>query len=86
MVLAVVLKIIHLFFKVFYLTIKTLPRDLKGLALRRKIDKKTKEWQLEQLTVAKQFRKNVKKHPNKAAIIFENRIWTFQDVRIIKLD
>ena len=85
MVLQIIRNLIFII-KLIIISIKTLPRDLKGLALRRKIDKKTKEWQLEQLTVAKQFRKNVKKHPNKAAIIFENRIWTFQDVRIIKLD
>ena len=66
--------------KLIYLTIKTLPRDLKGLALRSKLNKVTQLNEKNALTVAKQFRINALKHPNKAAIIFENKTWTFQDV------
>jgi hypothetical protein len=68
--------------KLIFFSLKTLPRDLKGLALRSRIDKNTAKWLKEGLTVAKQFRKNVLKHPNKAAIIFENKTWTFQEVII----
>ena len=58
------------------------PRDWKGILLRYKINKNNKKWKNEGLNVAKQFRKNVLKHPNKAAIIFENKTWTFQEVII----
>jgi hypothetical protein len=75
------LKNLYFILKLIFISIQTLPRDLKGFKLRRKIDKITQEWQEKSLTVAKQFRNNVKKHPNKAAIIFENVTWTFKDVR-----
>jgi hypothetical protein len=82
MFLAKVFEIFFLYIKIFYLTIKMFPRDLKGILLRYKINKNNKKWKNEGLNVAKQFRKNVLKHPNKAAIIFENKTWTFQEVII----
>ena len=69
-----------IFIKIILHSLKTIPRDLKGLGLRRRIDGLTQSWEKNALTVAKQFRINALKHPNKAAIIFENKTWTFQDV------
>ena len=80
MFLVKLLETVVLFIKVFYFTIKMFPRDLKGIGLRYCMEKNTSKWLKEGLTVAKQFRKNVIKHPNKAAIIFENKTWTFQEV------
>jgi hypothetical protein len=37
------------------------------------------------LTTADIFLENVKKNPNKACIIFEDKTWTFQDVNMNKL-
>jgi hypothetical protein len=73
---------ILLLIKIIILTFKTFPRDIKGLLVRSRLEKSTEKWIKEGLTLAKQFRKNVLKHPNKAAIIFENKTWTFQEVII----
>lgn len=69
-------------FKILYVIITTFKRDIKWLKTIAKLKSTVQKFGEDKLTVAKQFRKLVKKHPNKACIIFENNIWTYQDVLI----
>jgi hypothetical protein len=68
--------------KLAFTSLKTLPRDYKGLKLKLKLEKATSQILKKNLTVAKQFNYLTKKHPYKPAIIFENEKWTFQNVSI----
>ncbi len=79
------IKLLVIVLRLIYLSIKTLPRDVKGFLIRTKLEKTVQKMEDEGSTVAKQFRKIVNKHPNKAAIIFEKIIWTFQDVKLINI-
>ena len=42
-------------------------------------------WEYKNYTVARLFTKLVKAHPDKIAYIFEDKEWTYQDVRKIQL-
>lgn len=68
------------FTKLAFTSLKTLPRDYKGLKLKLKLEKMTSQILKKNLTVAKQFNYLTKKHPYKPAIIFENEKWTFQNI------
>jgi len=61
----------------FFMVLK---RDIDCLFLGFFIDRKAKIFIRENMTVPKLFLENVKKNPNKACIIFEDKTWTFLDV------
>ena len=76
------------------LTLKTLPRDIRlhisldhGINLLSryikilgKVEKDYKTCDVNRETVSTIFKKCVSRHPKKAAIIFEDQTWTFEDV------
>ena len=68
------------FTKLVLTSLKTLPRDFKGLKLKLRLEKMIYNIEKNNLTVARQFNHLTKKHPYKPAIIFENEKWTFQNV------
>lgn len=55
-------------------------RDLLGIRLFIDIKSTLKKFQNEQSNTFSEFQKLVKKHPKKACIIFDDKIWTFKDV------
>ena len=59
--------------------VSALKRDVKGIVAFKNILKIIDNHK--DSTVADIFFNSVRKHPNKACIIFENKIWTYQDVR-----
>ena len=67
-------------FQIIYLIIVTLPRDIKGLSIMRRIENKLDDYAKREQTIPKIFYKLFKKHPNKPCFIFDNTIWTFHDV------
>jgi hypothetical protein len=69
------------FFKIIYSIIVTLPRDLKGLHVMTTIESKLNKYDNEHETVPKLFFKVYKKNPSKSCFIFDNSVWTFEDVR-----
>lgn len=69
-------------FQIIYLVIVTLPRDIKGLLIMRRIETKLDDYERSEQTIPKLFSRLHKKHPNKPCFIFENTIWTFNDVEI----
>jgi solute carrier family 27 fatty acid transporter 1/4 len=67
-------------FQIIYLIIVTLPRDIKGLLIMRRIETKLDDYEKSEQTIPKLFYRLYKKHPNKPCFIFDNTIWTFNDV------
>jgi hypothetical protein len=55
-------------------------RDFVALRFFLKSKKKFNQFERDNLTVADIFRRLVKKHPNKAYIIFESQTWTYKNV------
>ena len=78
--LQIIFSKIKSFLKIIYLIIVTLPRDLKGLLIMRKIESKIDEYEKSEQTVPKLFYKMFKKHPKKPCFIFDNTVWSFEDV------
>ncbi len=68
------------FLKQLYYLIVTLPRDLKIIASMASIEWKYKKLEQKGEPVQKMFERVVQKHPDKACIIFDDRIYTYQDV------
>ena len=58
----------------------TLPRDFRALITLSKIKRKTKNYDDKKVSVIDVFGKWVKKQPNKDCIVYDDKIWTFQDV------
>jgi len=63
-----------------YSLLVAIKRDFNALLLVIPIAKKLITYKKQNLTTADVFLKNVKKNPNKACIIFEDKTWTFLDV------
>ena len=59
-------------------------RDILAIYLVLKVETKINRYIKKDKVLADIFRKLVYKHPNKPCIIFENQIWTFQDVILKK--
>ena len=57
-------------------------RDIFGIIAFAKLEKLIKKNTSENQTVYKIFRENVRIHPNKECIIYNDQVWTFQDVNI----
>jgi solute carrier family 27 fatty acid transporter 1/4 len=55
-------------------------RDINAILFFLRSKKKLDEFDQKQLSVADVFRKLVKKHPNKACIVFDDQTWTYQDM------
>jgi hypothetical protein len=68
------------FLKLIYYFLITLPRDLKGLILMHTVESKFHKYEVEGVTTPMLFERLVKKQPKKPCIIFDDEIWTFQDV------
>ena len=68
------------FFKYVFFSILTLRRDVKGLLLLARTKRKISYMDKNQPSVAQVFSKWVKKQPNKEFIVFNDTIWTFQEV------
>ncbi|KAM3962752.1 fatty acid transport protein isoform 2-T2 [Aphomia sociella] len=81
----VVVYIIAFYYRWIYVAIRTAPRDFKALyyyirllMLARRLNKDNK-------AIPDVFHDLVKKHPNKACILFEDETWTFQKVEEFSL-
>ncbi|KAK9870445.1 hypothetical protein WA026_008010 [Henosepilachna vigintioctopunctata] len=61
----------------FYVALRTLPRDACALYKYLRLLIQIKGYARKNLILADVFRENVKKHPNKIAICFEDEEWTF---------
>ena len=68
------------FLKFLYYTIITLPRDISGLYILGKTKKDVEKLVKTPIPVSRLFRKWAKKYPNRECIVFDDQIWTFQDV------
>ena len=68
------------FVNVLYSVLITLPRDLLGLYILIRIESKIKYNDVSRGTVGDVFRRNVKKHPHKACLVYEDQVWTFQQL------
>ncbi|KAJ8921036.1 hypothetical protein NQ315_015832, partial [Exocentrus adspersus] len=64
----------------FYVVFKTAPRDLRALFKYIRLLIEVKSFQRKDVTLADIFRQNVKRHPNKPCILFEDQAWTFAQV------
>ena len=62
--------------------IRCLMRDIKALALLILNERKFENYLKRGLVTADLFRMNVEATPNKPCIIFNEQVWTFQDVSI----
>ncbi|KAK6194722.1 hypothetical protein SNE40_000300 [Patella caerulea] len=62
------------------IVIKTLPRDFRGLLFLIKVTVLIRYYIRQKYTLAKIFGKHVQKYPKKPCFIFEDVVWTFQDV------
>ncbi|KAK7095529.1 long-chain fatty acid transport protein 1-like [Littorina saxatilis] len=60
--------------------VKTLPRDVRALTGLIKLTLKVRSHTRAKTTVAKLFKDQVKKHPQKPCFLFEDQTWTFQQV------
>jgi hypothetical protein len=80
------INLIYRFFKILYCILLTLPRDLRGFFILRKIKSKVKYYGDCNKCMPDVFMEWVKKQPKKACIIdaTRNATWTFQDVMFIK--
>ncbi|XP_060078888.1 long-chain fatty acid transport protein 1-like [Ylistrum balloti] len=63
-----------------WVVINTLPRDLRGLSVLLKTKFIIRDHLRSGTTIAKLFTKSANKYPNKACILFEDEVWTFQEV------
>jgi hypothetical protein len=70
------------FFKAIFSYLLVFKRDIECLFLGLFVDRKAKIFKQENISVPKLFLRNLKKNPNKACIIFEDKTWTFQDVNL----
>ncbi|XP_045470323.1 long-chain fatty acid transport protein 4-like isoform X1 [Harmonia axyridis] len=61
----------------FYVAARTAPRDLRALYRFIRLQLQIKSYARKNLTLADIFRENVKKHPSKTAICFEDQEWDF---------
>ncbi|XP_044752462.1 long-chain fatty acid transport protein 4 isoform X2 [Coccinella septempunctata] len=61
----------------FYVAIRTAPRDIRALYRFIRLQIQIKGYARKNSTLADIFRENVKKHPNKIAICFEDQEWDF---------
>ncbi|KAL6431393.1 hypothetical protein ACFW04_007196 [Cataglyphis niger] len=64
----------------FYVALKTLPRDCKGLIAYITMLWSIRRHEKKDRSVADIFRQWVNRHPNKVCIIFEDQEWTFQQM------
>ena len=71
-------KIIFYFCEFF----RALIRDLIGAKKLFTIKLRIRQFEKSNSTIPERFLKFVNKHPNKACIIFNDQIWTFQQVKI----
>jgi hypothetical protein len=71
--------------KLIYNALITLPRDIKGLIMLHYVEWQFRKNEKDGSSTPKMFEKLVKKHPNKACIIFEETVWSYQDVILILL-
>jgi solute carrier family 27 fatty acid transporter 1/4 len=69
-------------FKYILYIILTIPRDIKGLRMIRKVKGKIKHYEDLGYSVTDIFQVWAKKQPTKACFIFEDTVWTFQDVEV----
>ena len=58
----------------------TLPRDVRALITLSKIKRKTKAYDDQKVSVIDIFTGWVKKQPGKDCIVFDDKVWTYQDV------
>jgi hypothetical protein len=73
------------FFKIIFYSILTLPRDFKLGLIALKAIIPIYLYKRDQVSLAEIFKKWVTKQPNKPCIVFDNEIWTFQDVAYLNL-
>ncbi|KAL6261278.1 hypothetical protein P5V15_008800 [Pogonomyrmex californicus] len=66
--------------KWFYVALRTLPRDCKGLIRYSKMLWSVHSHEKKNRNVADIFRQYVSRHPNKICFIFEDQEWTFQQI------
>ncbi|XP_068902610.1 long-chain fatty acid transport protein 4-like isoform X2 [Tenebrio molitor] len=64
----------------FYVALMTAPRDIKALYKYIRLLIQIKSWQRKDVTLVDIFRQNVKKHPHKPCILFEDEEWNFAQV------
>ncbi|KAI1287437.1 Long-chain fatty acid transport protein 4 [Halotydeus destructor] len=62
------------------LVMRTLGRDLTGLSVLIRVKLLLRKYKKQDASVASLFRKNVKKHPLKPLFLYEDQVWTFQDI------
>ena len=69
---------------IFYICefFRALVRDLIGAKKLFTIKLRIRQFEKSNSTIPEKFLKVVNKHPNKACIIFDDQIWTFQQVKI----
>jgi hypothetical protein len=65
----------------FWEFIRAIARDLIGAIKLLKIKRKFRQFEKSNSSVPEVFRKLVAKHPNKPCVIFDDQIWTFQQVK-----
>ena len=74
------------FLKFLYYTIITLPRDVKGLYILGKTKKEIEVIDRNPIPVWHIFKQWAKKYGHKKeCIVFDDQIWTFQDVKTIMI-
>jgi solute carrier family 27 fatty acid transporter 1/4 len=76
---------ICIFVRVVFYSILAFPRDFLALKYRFEIDSDLKVWRKKRLTVTKVFEENVRKHPNKACIVFDDETWSFKQVSVFSI-
>ncbi|XP_060517576.1 long-chain fatty acid transport protein 4-like isoform X2 [Cylas formicarius] len=64
----------------FYVALMTAPRDIRALIKYIGLLVEIKGFQRRNLTLAQIFTRNVKKHPHKPALVYENEEWTFLQI------
>jgi len=73
---------IYLLLKYIVCVLLTLPRDVRALIVLSKIKRKTTNYDRKKTSVIDIFTQWVKKQPNKECIVYDDQVWTFQDVRV----
>jgi hypothetical protein len=73
------------YFEIFIFYLIAIKRDVTFFIKMAYLIIKSILYKHKNLTTADIFLENVKKNPNKACIIFEDKTWTFQDVNMNKL-
>lgn len=61
----------------FYVALVTAPRDIRALISFIRLLIQSKNYERQDISLAKIFLRNVKKHPHKPAILFEDQEWSF---------